>query len=82
MATARALVRTRSRVRTRAKKDKGMGIGKEHGQVQAQEKGAKNKKNTEKCKKTPGTWVKDDYVKRAKNRLKAIKKPMIMVWAR
>ena len=42
--------------------------------MQAQGKGAKNKKNTEKCKKKPKTRVKDDYVKRAKNRLKAMKK--------
>ena len=42
--------------------------------MQDQEKGAKNKKNTEKCKKKPKTRVKDDYVKRAKNRLKAMKK--------
>ena len=42
--------------------------------MQAQEKGAKNKKNTEKCKKRPKKRVKGDYVKRAKNRLKAMKK--------
>ena len=42
--------------------------------MQVQGKGAKNKKNTEKCKKKPKTRVKDDYVKRAKNRLKAMKK--------
>ena len=42
--------------------------------MQAQEKGTKNKKNTKKCKKRPKTRVKDDYVKRAKSRLKAMKK--------
>ena len=42
--------------------------------MQAQGKGAKNKKNTEKFKKKPKTRVKGDYVKRTKNRLKAMKK--------
>ena len=42
--------------------------------MQAQGKGAKNKKNTEKFKEKPKTRVKDDYVKRTKNRLKAMKK--------
>ena len=42
--------------------------------MQAQEKARKNKKNTKMCKKRPKTRVKDDYVKRAKSRLKAMKK--------
>ena len=41
--------------------------------MHAQEKGTKNKEKTEKCKKPPKTRIKDDYVKRAKNRLKAMK---------
>lgn len=42
--------------------------------MQAQGKGAKNKKIPENCQKKPKTRLRSDYVKRTKNRLKTMKK--------
>ena len=69
---ARARILERTKAIARARKKIGQGYGQGNGQVQDQEKGAKNKKDTERCKKKPKTRIKDDYVKRAKNRLKAM----------
>ena len=46
------MARARVLERTRARKKGGQGYKQGNGQVQDQEKGEKNKKNTEKCKKS------------------------------
>ena len=57
----------------RQKKGKDIGIGKGMDKCKLKEKEQKIRK-IQKSAKNPKTRVKDDYVKRAKNRLKAMKK--------
>ena len=52
------------------------------GNYKLKEKEQKIRKTQKRAKKKPKTRVKDDFVKRAKNRLKTMKRAITMVWAR